>query len=130
MRTRMPPTMEYCAGMCMNAHALYPCVLQMDSRGCCFISFLFASKNRETITTTLMMGINNNPYDGVNRCGLLSPLNQVKLTKSVVLGVFQSKSLDIYYIFFSKKAKSGYNWSFANISRESSVPYFRIYFRQ
>jgi hypothetical protein len=37
----------------------------------------------------------------------MSPL---KLTKSVVIGVFQWKSLDIYYIFFSKKAKSGYNW--------------------
>ena len=46
----------------------------------------------------------------------MSPLKQVKLTKSVVIGVFQSKSLDIYYIFFSKKAKSGYNWLFANIS--------------
>ena len=43
----------------------------------------------------------------------MSPL---KLTKSMVLGVFQSKSLDIYYTFFSKKAKSGYNWLCANIS--------------
>jgi hypothetical protein len=41
---------------------------------------------------------------------------KVKLTKSVVSGVFQSKSLDIYYIFFSKKAKSGYNWLVAIIS--------------
>jgi hypothetical protein len=63
-----------------------------------------------------MMGINNNPYYGVNRFGLLSPLKQINLTKSVVIGVFQSKSLDIYYIFFSKKAKSGYNWLCANIS--------------
>ena len=46
----------------------------------------------------------------------MSPL---KLTKSMVLGVFQSKSLDIYYTFFSKKAKSGYNWLFANISENS-----------
>ena len=46
----------------------------------------------------------------------MSPL---KLTKSVVIGVFQWKSLDIYYILFSKKAKSGYNWLFSIISENS-----------
>jgi hypothetical protein len=49
----------------------------------------------------------------------MSPLKQVKITKSVDIGVFQSKSLDIYYIFFSKKAKSGYNWLVAIISENS-----------
>ena len=49
----------------------------------------------------------------------MSPLKQVKITKSVVIGVFQWKSLDIYYIFFSKKAKSGYNWLFSIISENS-----------
>jgi len=46
----------------------------------------------------------------------MSPL---KFTKSVVIVVFQWKSLHIYYIFFSKRAESGYNWLFSIISENS-----------
>ena len=41
------------------------------------------------------------------------------LTKSVVIGVSNGMTLDIYYIFFSKKAKSGYNWLVSIISENS-----------
>lgn len=44
----------------------------------------------------------------------MSPL---KLTKSVVIGVFQWKSLDIYYIFFSKRQNQGTTGDFPLFQR-------------
>ena len=53
------------------------------------------------------------------RMGKEIKMSPLTLTKSVVFGVFWMEALDIYYIFFSKKPKSGYKCLVAIFSENS-----------